>query len=161
MLPWGTETAMEEKRQVRTKDRWQALGEIPVPGVGSIEGGQLMQNVEFQKVEGNYNPLQERKKEQSGCPIRGMLASFPCTPLENIQEPHHPSSPFSRAKKIRVRSDYSSHGRWPAWQRSKLGWEVEQRQRSANNPSQRKGMLHSLMPGLGDKLLCLARTAIL
>lgn len=63
MLPRGTETAMEEERQVGTKDRWQALGEIPVPGVGSIEGGQLMQNIEFQKVEGNHNPLQGREKE--------------------------------------------------------------------------------------------------
>lgn len=105
MLPRGTETAMEEKRQVRTKDRRQALGEIPVPGVGSVERGQLMQNVEFQKVEGNYNPLQEREKEQSGCPIRGMPANFPCTPWENIREPHQLRSPFSRAKKVRVRSD--------------------------------------------------------
>lgn len=80
MLPWGTETAVEEERQVGTKDRRQALGEIPVPGVGSIEGGQLMQNIEFQKVEGNHNPLQEQEKEWSAWPMTGMPAIFPCTP---------------------------------------------------------------------------------
>lgn len=55
---------MEKEGEVRAKDHKEALGEVPVPRVGSVEGGHILQHVKLQKVQLNQDPLQEQRSSK-------------------------------------------------------------------------------------------------
>lgn len=49
---------MQEEGQMRTDDRWEALGEVPMPGVGAVKPRHAVQHIKPEEVVLHQRPLQ-------------------------------------------------------------------------------------------------------